>query len=76
MTKLARIKKFAVDHQVELTIVASVALGALAVYSHYHGKTLLELPADAIKRMKENNIKVVYEVSGEGLFVLTHIPEQ
>lgn len=73
---IVRIKKFVKEHQVAISVVAGVAVGALAVYSHYEGKTLLELPADAIKRLKEiDDLGLGYEVPGEGLFVLKYIPE-
>lgn len=67
--------KFVKDHQVEISIAAGIVVGALAVYSRYHGKTLLELPANAVQRMKDADIRVVYDVPEEGLFVLTYIPQ-
>lgn len=68
------VKKFVKDHQIAISIVAGVAVGALAVYSRYHGRTLLELPTDAAKYMKETNSRVLYDVPKEGRFVLTFVP--
>ena len=68
------IKKFVVDNKVPLAFIAGVAAAALAVHLKYHNKTLLELPANAILRMKESDINVVYDVPNEGLFSLKYIP--
>jgi hypothetical protein len=36
----------------------------------------LDLPADAIARMKEDGINVAYDIPGEGVFVLMPLPEK
>lgn len=68
------IKKFVVDNKVPLAFAAGALAAALAVHLKYHNKTLLELPANAIMRLKESDIAVIYDLPNEGLFSLKYIP--
>jgi hypothetical protein len=71
---IIRVKTFVKDHQTTIALATGVVVGALAVYSYYHGKTLLELPANAAKHMAENGASVLYEVPNQGNFLLKYIP--
>ena len=74
MNKTA-IKRFVTDNKVPLAFIAGATACALVVHVYYKDKTMLELTASAIKRMKENGVSVVYDVPKEGLFALTIVPE-
>lgn len=73
---IIRVKTFVKDHQTTIALATGAVVGALAVFSYFHGKTLLELPADAAKYMEETGAVVLYEVPNQGRFVLKHIPKQ
>lgn len=47
--------------------------GAAVVFFYYNKKTLLELPAEAAKKLVEQGGVYIYEAHGDSFFLVHHI---